>query len=80
MLELNHLLQDRKIKIRLDEKAKTALGEEGYDPTFGARPLKRVIEKRIKNGLAMEILQGKIHDGDDIVVGFVNGGYVFTTA
>jgi len=57
---LSRRLEDQKIRVRLTDAAKDLLGKEGYDPHFGARPLKRVIQKRIENPLAMEILEGKI--------------------
>ncbi|NUM35423.1 MAG: ATP-dependent chaperone ClpB [Candidatus Brocadiae bacterium] len=75
--EIHKLLQDKKIEIVLTKDAYDALAEEGFDPVFGARPLKRVIERRIKNGLAMEILQGKIHEGDKIEIDFYGHEYIF---
>jgi len=59
--------------------AREKLSEEGYDPIFGARPLKRVIQQRIQNELALKLLQGDFRDGDTIEVG-VDPGSKFTFA
>ena len=53
---LQKLLADRKITLKLDDTAKTWLGNKGYDPAYGARPLKRVIQKRLQDPLARQIL------------------------
>ncbi|HKY19554.1 MAG TPA: ATP-dependent chaperone ClpB, partial [Rhizomicrobium sp.] len=60
---LDRLLADRKIAISLDDKARHWLGNAGYDPVYGARPLKRVIQRRLQDPLAQMILEGKIGDG-----------------
>jgi hypothetical protein len=60
--------QDRKIKVTLDAKAKKWLAEAGYDPVFGARPLKRVIQRSLQDPLATLILEGKIGDGAGVKV------------
>jgi ATP-dependent Clp protease ATP-binding subunit ClpB len=65
---LDKLLADRKIAITLDEKARAWLGNAGYDPVYGARPLKRVIQRRLQDPLAQLILEGKITDGDTVTV------------
>jgi len=65
---LEALLRDRKIEISLDAKARTWLADAGYDPVYGARPLKRVIQRRLQNPLAELILEGAIKDGDKIEV------------
>ncbi len=61
---LDKLLADRKIVVELDKKAKEWLANAGYDPVYGARPLKRAIQKFLQDPLAEQILQGKIKDGD----------------
>jgi ATP-dependent Clp protease ATP-binding subunit ClpB len=61
---LQKLLADRKLTIDLDASAKDWLGQKGYDPAYGARPLKRVIQKYVQDPLAELILQGKIHEGE----------------
>jgi ATP-dependent Clp protease ATP-binding subunit ClpB len=66
---LTRLLADRKIAIVLDGKARRWLGDAGYDPVYGARPLKRVIQRRLQDPLAQLILEGKIGDGDTVSVG-----------
>ncbi len=65
---LTRLLADRKITITLDKKATEWLAHAGYDPVYGARPLKRVIQRRLQDPLAQMILQGRISDGSAIKV------------
>ncbi len=74
---LRGLLRDRKITIELSDAAKELLVGEGYEPAFGARPLKRVIQHRIADPLALEILQGKVQEGDHVLVDARNGGLTF---
>jgi ATP-dependent Clp protease ATP-binding subunit ClpB len=66
--DLRRLLADRKISIELTDGAKELLFTQGYDPDFGARPLKRAIQKLIQDPLALKILDGEILHGDHIVV------------
>ena len=65
---LQKLLTDRQITLDISENAKLLLGDKGYDPSYGARPLKRVIQTELQNKLAEMILEGKIMDGSDITV------------
>jgi ATP-dependent Clp protease ATP-binding subunit ClpB len=65
---LSKLLADRKIEIALDDKAREWLAQAGYDPVYGARPLKRVIQRRLQDPLAQLLLEGKIADGSKIKV------------
>jgi ATP-dependent Clp protease ATP-binding subunit ClpB len=65
---LRRRLAQRNLKLAISDKAKELLGEEGYDPTYGARPLKRVIQQRIENPLAGHLLKGDFVDGDTIYV------------
>ncbi len=65
---LTALLADRKITLDLDGKAKTWLADSGYDPVYGARPLKRVIQRELQNRLASLILEGKVLDGSVVAV------------
>jgi len=70
-LQIDHLrkrLRDRKIEIDLTDAAKEAVAEKGYDPVYGARPLKRTIQKLIQDPLANEILKGEYKEGDHVVV------------
>jgi len=65
---LTKLLADRKITIDLDAKAREWLAQAGYDPVYGARPLKRVIQKRLQDPLAQLLLGGDISDGSHVIV------------
>jgi ATP-dependent Clp protease ATP-binding subunit ClpB len=65
---LHNLLVDRKITLELTQPALEWLAEAGYDPVYGARPLKRVIQRTLQNPLAQEILAGTIHDGQTVIV------------
>ena len=65
---LAKLLEDRKIVLDLDEEAKIWLADKGYDPAYGARPLKRVIQKNVQDPLAELVLSGKVHDGETVSV------------
>ncbi len=65
---LERLLADRKIALALDERARHWLADKGYDPVYGARPLKRVIQRELQNPLAGLILAGRIRDGDAVRV------------
>jgi ATP-dependent Clp protease ATP-binding subunit ClpB len=66
---LQKLLADRKITLTLDDSARTWLADKGYDPAYGARPLKRVIQKAVQDTLADAILRGTVKDGDAVRVG-----------
>ncbi len=63
---LQKLLADRKILLELDDKAREWLGDSGYDPVYGARPLKRVIQKKLQDPLAELILSGEVRDGETL--------------
>jgi len=65
---LRNLLSDRRIELELTTTARQQLASEGYDPTYGARPLKRVIQQRIQNPLALSLLEGDFREGDTILV------------
>ena len=77
LLRLKKLLADRKIEVVLTEAARGLLAEKGYDPAYGARPLKRVIQKSIQDPLAEEILAGRVKDGDSVEVGVAAGKFTF---
>ena len=64
--KLEQRLSERRIELKMTEKAKEWLAKEGFDPAYGARPLKRVIQKEIQDRLAMKILEGKFKEGDAI--------------
>ena len=74
---LGKLLEDRKIAITLDPKAREWLADKGYDPAYGARPLKRVIQKAVQDPLAELILSGKIKDGEKVSVSAGKQGLTF---
>ena len=75
--EVEERLSDRNVSIEVTDAAKKALVEEGYDPAFGARPLRRVVERQIENALAKRILAGEFEDGEKIVVDFKDDAYGF---
>ena len=59
--------------LELDDKARTWLANRGYDPAYGARPLKRVIQRHVQDPLAEQILAGRVHDGDTVRIGVRDG-------
>ena len=71
-------LHQRNIDIELTAAAKERLIEEGYDPQYGARPLKRVIQKQLLDPIALKVLQGEFRDGDIIRVDADPEGFMFT--
>ena len=81
-IQLEHLrgrLADRRITLKIDDAARSVLTERGYDPAYGARPLKRVIQRDIGNRLASQLLEGRFVDGDDIYVSVdPDGVFVFS--
>ncbi len=77
---LAKLLADRKITLELDDAAKDWLGTKGYDPAYGARPLKRVIQKYVQDPLAEMVLAGKIRDGETIKITAGKDGLMFNGA
>src|SRR6202161_2612061 len=80
MLRLQKLLEDRKITLTLEPKGREWLADKGYDPAYGARPLKRVIQKSVQDPLAELILSGKIKDGEKVVISAGKQGLVFNGA
>ncbi|HEU0107807.1 MAG TPA: ATP-dependent chaperone ClpB, partial [Vicinamibacteria bacterium] len=68
MRDLRRRLAERKITIELTDEARKTLAERGYDPVFGARPLKRALQRMIENPLAVEVLAGKFREGDHVIV------------
>lgn len=63
-----------------DEHGHQEIAAEGHDPVYGARPLKRVIQRRIQDPLAMKVLAGEVHDGDHVLVDAGEGEFTFTPA
>ena len=76
LARLQKLLEDRKITLDVDEAAKEWLAEKGYDPAYGARPLKRVIQQYVQNPLAEMIIAGKVKDGDTVHITVRDGQLV----
>jgi ATP-dependent Clp protease ATP-binding subunit ClpB len=74
---LRAMLRDRELSLTLTDAARDALAEEGYDAHFGARPLKRTIQRRIQNPLAMKLLEGAFKPGQTVAVDFVGGEFAF---
>ncbi|MEL6266451.1 MAG: AAA family ATPase, partial [Pseudomonadota bacterium] len=74
---LERRLADRKIALTLDEAARGWLAEKGYDPVYGARPLKRVIQKALQDPLAELLLGGQLRDGESLAVSAADDGLVF---
>jgi len=65
---VERLLAERKLTLRVTDAAKRFIAEEGYEPAFGARPLKRAIQRLVQNPLAMRLLEGDVQEGDTVVV------------
>ncbi|MFQ5796106.1 MAG: ATP-dependent Clp protease ATP-binding subunit [Candidatus Bipolaricaulia bacterium] len=78
--ELSRRLAEREITLVVSPEAKELLVEKGYDPTYGARPLQRVIQKQIENPLSLEIIEGRFDEGDTVSVDVRDGAFVFETA
>ncbi|WP_032112738.1 ATP-dependent chaperone ClpB [Candidatus Paracaedibacter symbiosus] len=78
LARLQKLLEDRHIRLEVDEAAKKWLGDAGYDPVYGARPLKRVIQRSVQDPLATQILSGEILEGQTIQVHAADDGLSFT--
>jgi ATP-dependent Clp protease ATP-binding subunit ClpB len=75
--ELRQRLAERKISLELTPAAEQLIAREGFDPVYGARPLKRTIQKEIVQPLAVQLLRGEAKDGDTIVVDVREGRIVF---
>ena len=79
LAELNRRIAEFDLKLEVSEPAKARLVKEGYDPSFGARPLRRVIQKRLEDGISEEMLQGKIKPGNTVFVDLEDGQFSFRT-
>jgi len=77
--DLQGRLAEHKLNLELTEKAKSWLAKEGYDPVFGARPLRRVIERYVENPLSSQVLRGELKEGDTVRVDLVKSGLTFKT-
>jgi len=79
MKDVQKRLADRKITVEITDEAKDRLAKEGFDPTFGARPLRRTIQRQVENPLSTKILQGEFKEGERILVGVGSDGFTFTS-
>jgi len=77
---LNSRLAERNITLEVNDRARELLAEMGWDPAYGARPLKRTIQSELANAIAMQVLEGSFNDGDTIRVGAKNGRFTFEKA
>ena len=69
---------ERGVQVTLTDGARTLIGNMGYDPTYGARPLRRVIQKQLTDRLALALLEGRLREGDAVRVEAVDGELVLT--
>jgi ATP-dependent Clp protease ATP-binding subunit ClpB len=82
-IQLGHLrrrLADKRIELEVTDAAKALLGREGYDPTFGARPLRRTIQRLVQDPLALRLLQREFSEGDTVTVDAHGDEIAFTRA
>ena len=77
---LRQRLADRHIELELTDAAREHVAREGYDPVYGARPLKRFLQRQIETALSRKILQGQVPDHSRVIVDFKNGQLVFDCA
>jgi ATP-dependent Clp protease ATP-binding subunit ClpB len=80
-IQLGHLrsrLAQRRINLEVDEDAMAKLAHDGHDPAFGARPLKRLIQREVGDRLAMSILEGKVAEGDSVTLAVVDGSFAIS--
>ena len=73
-------MREKGIEIELTDDARTLLGNLGYDPTYGARPLKRVIQRQLIDKLALKLLEGEFREGDSVEVDAADGELTFAQA
>jgi ATP-dependent Clp protease ATP-binding subunit ClpC len=77
--ELNRRIEEYDLRVEVSGTAKDRLVQEGFDPAFGARPLRRVIQKRLEDGISEEMLQGNVKPGNTVAVDLENDKFVFKT-
>ena len=75
---LAQLVEEQGLSLEVTAAARDAIAEQGYDPAYGARPLRRVIQQRIQNPLATELLRGNFQERDGVRVDYEDGTYSFT--
>src|SRR4029077_17655138 len=78
--QLAKRLADRHMTVGFGDKARQVLIDEGYDPVYGARPLKRTIQRRVLDPLALQVLEGRFREGDTIIVETDGSGLTFRAA
>ncbi len=78
VVRLAEMVEQQGLSLDVTEAARDAIANEGYDPTYGARPLKRVIQQRIQNPLAVQLLQGDFREGDCVRVDYHDGEFTFS--
>jgi len=76
--DLRSRMEEREIHLEITDAARTAIAEEGYDPSFGARPLRRVVQRQLENPLSKRVLAGEFSAGDTVLVDRSEEGYSFT--
>ncbi|MDR1190835.1 MAG: ATPase, partial [Verrucomicrobiales bacterium] len=77
LAQLRARLHDRNITLTLTDAAKEHIARAGYDPVYGARPLKRYLQREVETGLSRKLLSGEIADGDAVEIALKDGGLVF---
>ena len=80
LAKLIERVREKGVEVELTEEARTLLGNLGYDPTYGARPLKRVIQKQLVDKLALKLLDGEFVPGDRVLVDAADGDLSFAKA
>ena len=80
LTQLSHRFAEKEMRLTLTESANEELVKRGFDPVYGARPLRRTIQRDILNPLAIQMLEGDFHDGDTVAVDFKDGEFVFRRA
>ena len=78
LARLRDRLGERRLSLEVSDAAAAHLADAGYDPQFGARPLKRVIQRQVEDPLALAVLEGRYHDGDTVRMDVRDGQLVFT--
>ena len=80
MAKLVERVREKGVEVELTDEARTLIGNLGYDPTYGARPLKRVIQKQLVDKLALKLLESEFAAGDRVTVDAADGELVFAKA
>jgi ATP-dependent Clp protease ATP-binding subunit ClpB len=79
LVRLRKRLEERKIEIELTDQARDYFAEHGYDPVYGARPLRRMIQRELETALGRKLLAGEVRDGSHVVINAGPRGLEFTT-